>query len=157
MTTRITYRHMLNTEADEVFELVRAVFDEYVTSDLTDEGIGEFLRAAAQMIYDRPTGHFIFVAASIKGIVGMIDMRDNSHVCLFYVAKDFHRKGIGRNLFRLALEECTSAKGHGPQIDVNSSLFAVPAYEKLGFVKTKPAQLVNGIRFVPMQMTTTRG
>ena len=36
------------------------------------------------------------------------------------------------------------------KIDVNSSLWAVPAYEKLGFKQMGPQQELKGIHFVPM-------
>jgi predicted GNAT family N-acyltransferase len=37
------------------------------------------------------------------------------------------------------------------EISVNSSLYAVEAYERLGFVATDTEQQKNGIRFVPMK------
>ncbi|MGD9950430.1 MAG: GNAT family N-acetyltransferase [Desulfobulbus sp.] len=36
------------------------------------------------------------------------------------------------------------------QITVNSSLNAVPSYERLGFKTTSEEQCFNGIRFIPM-------
>ncbi|WP_460645598.1 GNAT family N-acetyltransferase [Lacrimispora brassicae] len=36
---------------------------------------------------------------------------------------------------------------------VNSSPYAVEIYHKLGFVDTDTEQLVNGIRFIPMEYT----
>lgn len=57
-------------------------------------------------------------------------------------------KGIGRGLLERASAECI--KNGSGKIDVNSSLFAVEIYQKLGFARTKPEQLLNGIRFVPM-------
>jgi len=34
---------------------------------------------------------------------------------------------------------------------VNSSLYAVEIYRRLGFVDTNTEQIVNGIRFIPMK------
>ena len=36
-------------------------------------------------------------------------------------------------------------------VTVNSSLYAVEAYRRLGFVETEPRRTVNGIPFVPMR------
>src|SRR5271157_2946933 len=153
MSMGITYRHMVAGEEREVFELVRAGFDGYVRTDLTDEGVSEFFRAAHEMIYHRPISHLIAVAESPTAIAGMIDIRDNSHICLFFVAEPFHRKGIGRDLLEWAIEWCLSSDQKIRAVDVNSSLFAVPAYRRLGFEQTKPEQLVSGIKFVPMSKT----
>lgn len=71
---------MLDDEANQVFDLVKAGFDEYVCPDLTEEGAKEFFRAAREMIYDRPVAHFITVAEATNGIIGMIDVRGNNHI-----------------------------------------------------------------------------
>ncbi len=147
---KILYRPMRDGEAVEVFNLVKAGFDEYVRPDMTEEGAKEFFRAAHQMIYDRSAEHVILVAQSTAGLVGMIDVRAHNHICLFFTAKAHQRKGVGRRLLELAIKECFSRSPEGSNIDVHSSPYAVPIYEKLGFVAFKPEQLVNGIRFVPM-------
>lgn len=148
MRREIEYRKIRAGEEDEVFDLVKAGFDEYVSPDLTEEGINEFFRAAREMIYGKPTAHCIMVAESKNGIVGMIDIKDNNHICLFFIAKEFHGRGIGRELLEQATAECI--RNNNQEIEVNSSLFAVQIYKKLGFVQTKPEQVLNGIRFVPM-------
>jgi len=101
----IIYRKMLDDNSNQIFDLVKTSFDEYVRPDLTDEGTKEFFRAVHEMIFDKPVAHFIIVAEFANSIIGMIDIRDNNHVCLFYVAKEFHRKGIGRGLLEHAIAE----------------------------------------------------
>lgn len=145
----VIYREMRHGEEGMVFELVKAGFDEYVLPDVTEEGAKEFFRAAREMIYDRPTGHFILVAESGETISGMIEVRDNCHICLFFVAGKFQRKGIGRGLLEHAIAECR-ADPEASEMKVNASLYAVPIYRKLGFRQVNPEQFVNGIRFVPM-------
>lgn len=150
MPVDMLYRTMRPGEEDRVFELVKAGFDEFVLPDLTEEGAREFFRAAREMIYDRPAAHSIFVAESGNAIAGMIDIRNDGHICLFFVAKAFQRKGIGRGLLGQAQAECISNNPKFLGMDANSSLYAVEAYKGLGFVQTKPEQSVNGIRFVPL-------
>lgn len=149
MKADIVYRHMRDGEEDAVFNLVKAGFDEYVLPDVTQEGAKEFFRAAREMIYDNSAGHFIMVAESETGTVGMIDVRNNNHICLFFVAKTFQGKGIGRGLLE-AIAACIAGDPNVSEIEVNSSLFAMQIYKKLGFFQTRPEQFVNGIRFVPM-------
>lgn len=141
---------MLEQEENQVMELVTAGFNEFVQQDLTEEGKTEFFRAAHGFIHDRPNNHFIFIARLENAVIGMIDVRDNHHICLFFVDKKFHNKGVGRLLLEKAISKCIAQKSQIKSIDVNSSIFAVNAYINLGFVKTKEEQVVNGIRFVPM-------
>ena len=149
--TDVTCRMIRQGEDQQVFSLIERVFDGFVRGDFTAEGVAEFLRAARVMVFERPTDHFTMVAESDDRIVGMIDMKGHSHVCLFFVDARWHRQGIGRQLLDHALAFCRNAKPDIDQVDVNSSVWAVPVYERLGFRQTKPEQTINGIRFVAMR------
>jgi GNAT superfamily N-acetyltransferase len=146
----IAYHTIRSDEEGGVFGLVKAGFDEFVLPDVTKEGAKEFFRAAREMIYERPAKHFILVAEAKNRIAGMIDVRNNKHICLFFVAKAFQRQGIGRGLLEQAIAACIRNDPTVAEIDVHSSLFAVQAYQRLGFIQSKPEQVVNGIRFAPM-------
>jgi GNAT superfamily N-acetyltransferase len=150
MQKNILYREMRDSEKNQVSALVKSGFDKFVLSDVTEEGAEEFFRAAREMIYERPAGHFILVAEAKNRIAGMIDVRNNNHICLFFVAKAFQRQGIGRGLLEQAIAACIRNDPTVAEIDVHSSLFAVQAYQRLGFIQSKPEQVVNGIRFAPM-------
>lgn len=150
MKRTVAYSIMRQGEEDRVFDLVRSGFDEFVLPDLTEEGAKEFFRAAREMVYERPDGHFLLTSRSENDIVGMIDVRDNNHICLFFVARAYQRKGIGRGLLEHAIALCMERDPAVTAIDVHSSLFAVQPYQYLGFQQTKPVQTINGIRFVPM-------
>lgn len=79
-------------------------------------------------------------------LIGIIASRnDGGHIALFFVDGAYHRQGIGRLLFNAFLADNDKDK-----ITVNSSLYAVGIYEKLGFIKTAEAQTESGIQFVPM-------
>ncbi|MBF0432433.1 MAG: GNAT family N-acetyltransferase [Fibrobacteria bacterium] len=150
---KIDIRKMLVEEASQVFKIVKTGFDHFVKQDLTEEGTKEFFRAAQKFIYDRPDNHFIFVAHSENQIIGMIDIRDDNHICLFFVNKKFQKKGVGRSLIEKAILKIVSDIPQISSLDVNSSTYAVNVYEKLGFIKTDEEQIINGIRFVPMIKT----
>ncbi len=150
MDNSVSYRPMAPGEEPQVFGLVERVFNEFVRDDFTREGIDEFFRAASSMIFDHPAGHSILVAAALGKVVGMINVKDNRHISLFFVDKARHGKGIGRALLHHAIEHCSLHAPENNTIDVNSSLHAVPIYEKLGFRRTKSEQTMNGIRFVEM-------
>jgi len=69
---------------------------------------------------------------------------------LFFVQKEYQHKGIGKKLHALAINKCRTSLPKVDAIDVHSSPYAVPIYEKLGFANTNKEQIVNGIRFTPM-------
>jgi GNAT superfamily N-acetyltransferase len=147
---KATYRMMRPEDRESVFALVERGFDQFVRADFAEEGIAEFARAARLMVFEQPPEHFVMVAEGDDHIVGMIDMRDHSHICLFFVEPSCIGKGIGRGLLGCAVAECRKHNADLQQIDVNSSLWAVPVYRKLGFRQRKPEQIINGIRFVEM-------
>lgn len=65
---------------------------------------------------------------------------------LFFVDGNPHRKGIGRKGFQAALADCPAAR-----MTVNAFPYAVPVCHKLGFTDTDAEQVVNGLRFTPME------
>jgi len=77
-------------------------------------------------------------------------MRDYNHVSLLFVARDYQRKGIAKELLNQAIQICQGYKPQLLEISVNSSSFAVPIYEKLGFYRVGERQVRNGIGFIPM-------
>jgi predicted GNAT family N-acyltransferase len=139
-------------EESVVCDLVARVFEAFVEPGFSPEGVEEFLgytepEALAQRAQDN---HFVLVAATGDEIVGMIEVRNHDHVSLLFVDARVHRRGIGRGLVQRALDICLNGRPDLQQIDVNSSLYAVPAYERLGFRQVGPERVENGIRFVPM-------
>lgn len=148
----IQYRRMKPGEAIRISTFISDVFHQFVAPGYSKEGVEAFLQ------YIQPEAlqshlrenHFALIAESDEEIIGVIEMRDLSHVALFFVADRFQRKGVGRALFRQAVEICRQHEGHPSHITVNASPNAVGAYAKLGFRPTDEERCVNGIRYVPM-------
>jgi GNAT superfamily N-acetyltransferase len=86
-----------------------------------------------------------FIAEDTAGLCGVIAVRDGSHVYHLFVHPAKHRQGIARALWEHARAE--SGKG---SFTVNSSLFAVPVYQRLGFTSSAGPKSANGLVFVPM-------
>ena len=148
------YRPMKPGEETEVCSLITRVFSSFVAPQYSQEGIDEFLRYAEPkaMAARAETNHFILVTELKSSIVGMIEVRDSDHICLFFVEGRLQRHGIARELLRRALEICLRNKASLSKISVNSSPNAVEAYKTLGFQAEGPEQTKNGIRFVPMSL-----
>jgi GNAT superfamily N-acetyltransferase len=79
-------------------------------------------------------------------IIGSIASKPSNHISLLFVDKQYHRQGIARALYQKMIE-----KNDCPEISVNSTLYAVEVYKRLGFVATDTEQQKNGIRYVPMK------
>jgi predicted GNAT family N-acyltransferase len=71
-------------------------------------------------------------------------------VALFFVEAGERGQGIGGALLATAIGDRGAGVPATSTISVNSSPWAVPVYERLGFVATGPEIERNGIRAVPM-------
>ncbi|RNF84164.1 GNAT family N-acetyltransferase [Montanilutibacter psychrotolerans] len=92
------------------------------------------------------TGEFkYYVALDDLGVCGVIAIRDTSHLYHLFVRGDAHGRGIAR-----ALWEHAKALSGSTRFIVNSSLPAVPVYERFGFVAKDTPQSARGLTFVPM-------
>jgi len=153
------YRPSRPGEETAVSNLVARSFNEFIARDFLEEGIEEFFKYAnPRSLAKRSEGaHFIHVAEIGGEIAGMVEVREMSHISMLFVDKAHHRKGIGRELLRLALELIKSGGSAPEEITVNSSRFAVPFYESLGFVRTCEEKTIYGVVHVPMALTLTEG
>ena len=83
-------------------------------------------------------------------LVGAAAMRrDDCHVYLFFVTGRLHGHGLGRKLMRALI----SSMGDTRHITLNSSMYAVEFYKRLGFEATGPVANARGVEFLPMKLT----
>jgi GNAT superfamily N-acetyltransferase len=152
MIEPIRVRELEEDEIAEVHALVSSVFDQFVAPLFSDEGVREFKSfIEPPKLIERLRANSFFLAAEIGAeMVGVIAVRDWSHVSMLFVKSDHQGKGIARLLFAEALKRCQAARLDLAKITVNSSPNAVGAYRRMGFVQTSEEQLANGVRYVPM-------
>lgn len=106
-------------------------------ASLSVESFAERLRAAQFAHY---------LVEDDNQLCGMIAMRDGNHIHHLFVGRTKRRRGVARLLWEHAL------RTHGRQTyTVNSSVIAVPVYEKFGFAAKAAPQTVKGVRFVLME------
>ncbi len=147
MVLDISVRKLNEKEIIEALSLVWNVFLEYESPDYTEEGIEEFHKSIHDEEYLSKLS--MYGAFDKDELVGVIATRsDGTHIALFFVERNYHRQGIGKQLFKVILKECRSDK-----MTVNSSPYAVPIYRKLGFYEVDKEQIINGLRFTPMELT----
>ncbi len=149
------FEEMKEEELKETLELVKRVFDEFEAPDYTGEGVTNFYKFIAyDSILEQLKNNFkIFVAKVEDKIIGMVCIRDCSHIAMLFVDKKYHKKGIGTELMNIAKNYCKEKNGDNYKITVNSAPFAIDFYHKIGFKDTGKEQTVDGIRFLPMQIS----
>ncbi len=101
--------------------------------------------------------NFCYQVAESEGqLVGVVAMRDNSHLYHLFITPVFQSRGMGRALWQLAKEQAVRA-GNPRRFTVNSSLGAVPVYERFGFVAGESTVAKHGIAFQPMMLVEGGG
>ena len=142
-------------EEPGVIDLVSKVFNEFVAPLYPPEGVSEFMKYLREdeLAQRLRSGNFVLLAKSSVDIIGVVEVRDSSHIALLFVKGSHQKKGIGRELLKIAVENCKTLNPDILSISVNSSPNAVSAYRAMGFTAIKPEQLVNGIRFTPMELS----
>ena len=85
-------------------------------------------------------------------MVGIIGVRNETHISLLFVDSEYHKRGIATKLVRSMFDQ-TMRKYGKREMTVNSSPYAVGFYHKMGFVDTNTEQLTDGIRYTPMKVS----
>lgn len=151
----ISYRPIKPGEEAGVIDFVLKIFTEFVAPQYPPEGVAEFKKFVCRdALADRLTaGDIVLLAESGYKIIGVIEIRDNNHIALLFVENSFQRKGIAKELIRRSVGVCRKHKPEIQRITVNSSPNAFTAYQKIGFRTVEDEKVVNGIRFIPMELT----
>lgn len=143
--TRLTLTHK---NINEVIQLIKQTFLEFVAPDYDEVGIKNFFRFAEDV--DLLKQLVFYAALHNDKITGILAVDDRlNHICLFFVDKDLQNTGIGTALFKRFLNEFMPKA-----VTVNSSPFAVKVYEKLGFTATDSRQVSDGIIYIPMRYSS---
>ena len=152
--SQISYFQMEAGQQNIVVDLVLNVFNEFVAPQYSSEGISEFTKFLnIEEVGNRfKAGNIFTLAKDGDKIVGIIEMRNNSHIALLFVEKDYQFKGIARELIRRAIIICLERDQQLKKITVNSSPNAYDAYKSIGFKGERTVKTVNGIQFIPMEL-----
>jgi GNAT superfamily N-acetyltransferase len=150
----IQYRHIKRGEESAVAALVEAVFMAHVAPLYTPEGVEEFLGYAEVSEFTRrlQREHVILVAETDAQIVGMIELREQRHISLLFVADAYQGRGIASEMLARAIQLCRRVNPDLRALTVHASPNAAPIYRRLGFVPSAEEQVVHGIRYTPMTL-----
>jgi len=143
-------------DAPAISGLILPLAETYIAHEFPPEGAANLLASMEPGAIEgyMMSGFKYHVAEEDGAVVGVVGVRDNSHVYHLFVADEFRGLGIARQLWCVARDGCREA-GNAGEFTVNSSRFAVEMYRKFGFTETGPPETKNGVTSIPMKLTET--
>ena len=152
-------RFVSSDEWEEAMGLAWKTFLEYEGDVYSPEGVRSFEDFITDSDLKRMfvLGAYQMMGAFFSGkLVGMISLRNKTHISLLFVDGDYHRRGIGRALISFLSEYVRKEEGLN-RLTVNASPYGVGFYHRLGFRDLGPEKQQDGIIFTPMLLEFDRG
>lgn len=150
--TKLHIRPAYIDEWDTAMALAWNTFLKFEAKDYTPEGVRNFQDFVTDQTLKRMfiIGQYrLFCAFYGNHMVGIISVREHSHISLLFVEEKYHYHGIGRRLIG-QVKEYLQNELEEPGMTVNSSPYAVEFYHKMGFQDLRPQETRDGITYTPM-------
>ena len=147
-------RSAYHSDWDGAMKLAWNTFTRFDAPDYSQEGITNFHKFVNDEMLRNMfvAGHYqLFVAMDDGECVGMLSIREKSHISLLFVHEDYHKHGIGSALIKYVSKYGIEEEGIN-RLTVNASPYAVGFYHKRGFKDLGPETVADGIRFTPMEL-----
>lgn len=142
----IEIRQLLNNKKDEALLFAKKVYIESKDESYSKQGIETFCNFVNNKEITKSFKVYgAFEDNVLKGLIATDSQK--RHICLFFVDKVSQGKGIGKELMRVVVNN-----NENSYITVNSSRYAVPIYEKLGFIEMEEEKERDGLKFTPMKL-----
>lgn len=84
-------------------------------------------------------------------LIGLVTLRNISHISLLFVDKKYHRQGIGMGLIDFIRNYLLSEVGC-ERVTVNAAPYGIPFYHYVGFKDLGPERMSDGILYTPMEL-----
>lgn len=151
--TSTTIRKATVSDSHIISQLISSNAQSLLQDDFEDDGLNFFLNAVKKTsIKEYMEQGFAYWVAEINDeIVGVVAVKDFSHLFHLFVDKAHHKKGIAKQLWQEVLKYSLANDNNG-MFTLNSTSYALPVYQNWGFVTTDEEQMRHGIRFTPMKL-----
>jgi len=132
-----------------VSDLCIQSFMKAVAASLPEQGVEAFRAIASSASFSvRLAGDNLMFVFEEAGVVqGFVELKEGRHVAMLFVAPEVQRGGVGRQLLAEALRHARVG-----EVTVGSSLNAVPAYLRYGFVLAGEVAEHAGLIYQPMKI-----
>ena len=142
----VEIKQLINNEKDEGLLFAKKVYIESKDESYSEKGIETFCNFVDNKEITKSFKVYgAFEDNVLKGVIAT-DKRKR-HINLFFVDKSSQAKGIGKKLMNIVIDD-----NENSFITVNSSRYAVPIYQNLGFIKTEEEKEQDGLKFTPMKL-----
>ena len=135
--------------------LVWEVFSQHLAPECTDEGIEEFWHAIdfEYLLHRMGDGTLRFWGAFEDGHpVGLIALRELTHITLLFVESGHQFRGAGTALLKKALLDCKALDPGISRVTVEALGGSRGFFETLGFRATGDDHMADGIIKTPMEI-----
>lgn len=149
----IVVRSAYRDEWDDAMALAWRTFMRFEANDYSTQGVRSFQEFITDTTLYRMFvmgAYQLFCAFDGKRLVGMISLRNETHISLLFVDALYHKKGVGRALIDYVGKYVLLEEGFH-KLTVNAAPYAVGFYHKLGFQDTDIEKTNDGIRYTPME------
>ena len=138
-------------DAERISALVLQASEEFIVAEFAAADRAYFLghHSPAEVAARLAGAYRFYIAESGSLLVGVAAVREPHHLYYLFVAASHHRKGVARALWSGVLAD--AAFQDQTLFTVNSSNYAVAAYERLGFRRCGPQEQKHGVVFNPME------
>ena len=153
MGTSYQIRSAYRNEWQDAMALAWKTFLRFEADVYTPEGVKNFENFITDSTLHRMfvMGTYqLFIALDGNKVVGMITLRDMTHISLLFVDEEYHRRGIGRALINHLVGYLMTEMGMY-RVTVNASPYGVGFYHKMGFHDLGPEEIKDGIIYTPME------
>lgn len=145
-------RSIRQREWEDAMQLAWNTFLIYEAPDYSEEGVKhfkEFVKGKDLKKMFLEGQYRAFGAFEKSLLVGILTVRNRSHISLLFVDAEWHRKGVGtaliQRLFQFERDEMGVC-----EVTVNAAPYAIEFYRKMGFSELEEEKLTDGIRYTPM-------
>lgn len=144
-----------STDMSAISALMKASTAKFIVPSLTKAAAEQLLMSLSEAPLRNSSAEVVYWIAERDGqLAGVLGIKAGAHVLHCFVGEGWHRRGIGGAMWRYVSKEL-SMQADRCIFTVNSSLYAVPFYQSLGFVAVADVVERAGVRFIPMQLTYT--
>jgi GNAT superfamily N-acetyltransferase len=152
MCSHPTIRLATVADAQAISELILPLATKFIAHEFSEEGQRNLLRSMEPDAIEGffHAGHRYHVAEVEGRVVGVVGVRDNSHVHHLFVAEDHQRCGLARELWKVARIACLEA-GNPGRFTVFSSKYALGVYRAFGFIESGPPEIKDEVIATPME------
>lgn len=148
-------------DAERISQLLTTLVNKYILPTCSKEGGQLIVNSMAPIcILSYLDLGYEYHVAELKGeLIGVVGIRDNSHLYHLFIAESQQGKGLSRQLWEHARDVCL-ANGNQGQFTVNSALNAANIYLKFGFIpdinENNGIREKFGVKDMPMTLSFER-